>query len=43
MFCVIDLDVKQLRQANDRASIVKRAKEKFRNNEMLEKVQQAAK
>ena len=40
MFYVINLDVKQSRQANDSASIVKRAKERFRNSEMLKKAQQ---
>ena len=30
MFYVINLDVKQLRQANDSPNIVKRAKKKFR-------------
>ena len=43
MFYVNNLDVRQSRQANDSASIVKRAKEKFRNSEMLKKVQQEAK
>ena len=33
---MINLDVKQSRQANDSASIVKRAEERFRNSEMLE-------
>ena len=43
MFCVVNLDVRQLRQANDTASIVKSAKERFRNRKMLEKAQQEAK
>ena len=43
MFCVIDLYVRQSRQANDSASIVKRVKERFRNSEMLKKAQQEAK
>ena len=43
MFHVINLDFRQSRQANDSASIVKRAKEKFRDSEMLEKAQQEAK
>ena len=34
---MINLDVRQSRQANDSASIVKRAKERFRNSEMLRK------
>ena len=33
MFYVVDLDVRQSRQANDSASIVKRAKERFCNSE----------
>ena len=40
MFYVDNLDVSQSRQANDSASIVKRAKERFRNSEMLKKAQQ---
>ena len=43
MFYVINLDVRQSRQANDSAGIVKRAKERFRNSEMLKKAQQEAK
>ena len=43
MFYVNDLDVRQSRQANDSASIVKRAKERFSNSEMLNKAQQEAK
>ena len=43
MFYVINLGVRQLRQANNSASIVKRAKERFRNSEMLEKEHQDAK
>ena len=43
MFFVINLDVKQSRQANDSANIVKRAKERFSNSEMLKKAQQEAK
>ena len=35
MFYVIKLDVRQSRQANDSGIIVKRAKERFRNSEML--------
>ena len=42
MFYVVNLDVGQSRQANDSISIVKRAKERFRNSEMLEKAQQKA-
>ena len=38
-----NLDARRSRQANDSASIVKRAKERFRNSEMLKKVQQEAK
>ena len=38
-----NLDVRQSRQANDSASIVKCVKERFRNSEMLEKAQQEAK
>ena len=40
MFCVINLDARQSRQANDSAGIVKRTKERFLNGEMLEKVRQ---
>ena len=40
---MINLDVKQSRQANDSANIVKSAKDKFRNSEMLKKAQQEAK
>ena len=40
MFNMINFDVRQLRQANDSASIVKRAKERFK---MLEKAQLEAK
>ena len=40
---VNNLDVRQSRQANDSASIVKRAKERLRNNEMPKKAQQEAK
>ena len=40
---MINLDVKQSRQTNDSASIVKHDKERFRNDEMLKKVQQEAK
>ena len=40
MFYAINLDVSQSRQANDSASVVKHAKERFRNCEMLEKAQQ---
>ena len=40
---VNSLDVRQSRQANDSANIVKRAKERFRDNEMLKKAQQEAK
>ena len=40
---MINLDVRQSRQANNSASIVKRAKERFRNGEMLEKAQQETK
>ena len=43
MFHVNNLDVRQSRQVNDSASIVKRAKERFRNSEMLNKAQQEAK
>ena len=43
MFYVINLDVTQSRQANDSASIVKCAKERFRNSEMLKNAQQEAK
>ena len=43
MFYVNNLDVSQLRQAIDSAGIVKRAKERFRHSDMLEKAQQAAK
>ena len=37
MFYVINLDVRQSRQANDSANVVKRAKERFCNSEMLNK------
>ena len=40
--CVI-CDVRQSRQANDSASIAKRAKERFRNCGKFEKAQQEAK
>ena len=40
---MVNLDVRQSRQANDGASIVKRAKERFHNSEMLEKAQQKSK
>ena len=43
MFYVNNLNVRQSRQANDSASIVKRAKERFRNSEMREKAPQEAK
>ena len=44
MFYMINLDVKQSRQANDSASIVKRAKEKdFAIGKCLKKAQQEAK
>ena len=43
MFYVNNLEVRQSRQANDSTSIVKRAKERFRNSEMLEKSQQESK
>ena len=43
MFYVNNLDVGQSRQANDSASIVKRAKERFLNSEMLKKAEQEAK
>ena len=36
MFYLINLDVRQSTQANDSASIVKRAEERFRNTEILE-------
>ena len=39
---MINLDVGQSRLANDSASDVKRAKERFRNSEMLKKTQQEA-
>ena len=42
MFCVNNLDVRQSRQANDSVSIIKRAKERFRNSEMPEKAQEEA-
>ena len=35
MFYLNNLDVRQSRQTNDGASIVRRAQERFRNNEML--------
>ena len=37
MFYVVNLDVKQSRQANDGVNIVKLAKERFRNSESLRK------
>ena len=40
MFYVIDLDVRQSRKANNNASIVKRANERFCNSKILEKAQQ---
>ena len=40
---VNNLDVRQSRQSNDSASILKRAKERFCNSEMLKKAQQEAK
>ena len=43
MFYVNDLNVRQSRKVNDSASIVKRAKKRFRNSEMLRKAQQEAK
>ena len=43
MFYVINLDVWQSRQANDSASIVKHAKERFCNSEMIGKALQKAK
>ena len=43
MFYVNNLDVRQSKQVNDRASIVKRAKVRFRNSEMLKKAQHKAK
>ena len=43
MFCVNNLNVMQSRQANDSTSVVKHAKERFCNSEMLKKVQQEAK
>ena len=42
MFYVNDLDVRQSRQANDSACIEKRAKERFRNSEMLKRAQHDA-
>ena len=39
---VIDLDVRQSSQANDSTNIVKRAKKRFRNSEMLKKLQREA-
>ena len=44
-FYGINLDVRQLlvRQANDSANIVRRDKERYRKNEMLEKARQEAK
>ena len=42
MFYVINLDVRQSRQAGDSASTVKRVKERFHNREMLEEAQQKA-
>ena len=38
-----NLDVRQSRQADDSASIVKRTKERFRSTEMLKKAQEEAK
>ena len=43
MFYVNNLDVRQSRQTNDSASIVKRAKERFCRSEMLKKAQQETK
>ena len=43
MFHVNNLDVRQSRQANDSASVVKRAKEIFHNSEMLKKAYQETK
>ena len=43
MFYVNDLDVRQSREVNDSAGIVKRAKERFCNCEMLKKAQREAK
>ena len=43
MFYVNNLDARQSRQANDSASIVKRAKERFRNSEVLKKAEEEAK
>ena len=43
MFYVIDLEVRQSRQANDSTSTVKHAQEKFCNSKMLKKAQQEAK
>ena len=43
MFYVVNLDVRQSGQANDTVDIEKRAKERFRNSEMLKKAQQEAK
>ena len=40
MFYENNLDVRQSRQANDSASSVKRAKDRFCNSEMSKKVQQ---
>ena len=43
MFYVNNLDIRHQDKSNDSASIVKRAKERFRNSEMLKKAQQEAK
>ena len=43
MFYVINLDVKQSKQANDSAGIVKCAKKRYHNSQMLKKAQQEAK
>ena len=40
---MVNLDSRQSRQTNNNASTVKRAKERFRNSEMLKKAQQEAK
>ena len=42
-FYVINLNGRQSGQANDSASIVKRAKKRFSSSEMLEEAQQGAK
>ena len=39
MFYEINLDVRQSRQANDSPSILKRAKERFRNSKSAARVQ----